>query len=194
MRPDQWIDDWQDVTDLEGALREACRRFLRAYGPARPAGFREWCGSAAFKAADARELFASLGDELEEIGVAGRTCFVRAGDRTFPEPSHQVRLLPEYDAYVMGFRERDELVPQPVRELVAVHGRGRYEGPAAVRFVLVDGIAAGIWDRHKRGKRLELDVRLTRRVSKAEREELQHEAERLGAFLGLEPVLRIESG
>ena len=75
-----------------------------------------------------------------------------AGDRSFPEPSHTVRLLPEYDAYVMGFREREELVPQPVRDLIASHGRGRYEGPAAVRLVLVDGIAAGLWERRKRGK------------------------------------------
>jgi hypothetical protein len=34
-RPDQWISYWQDV-DGTDALRTACRRFLRTYGPARP--------------------------------------------------------------------------------------------------------------------------------------------------------------
>ncbi|HEU5245054.1 MAG TPA: winged helix DNA-binding domain-containing protein [Gaiellaceae bacterium] len=192
-RPDQWIDGWHEMTDLHGALREACRRFLRTYGPARPNDFREWCGSAAFKTADARALFESLGDELEELDVAGRPHFVLSGDRSFAEPRHQVRLLPEYDAFVMGFRERDELVPQPVRDLVAAHGRGRYEGPAGVRFVLLDGIAAGLWERRKRGKRLELEVRLARQISRADRQELNREAERLGAFLGLEPALGIDS-
>jgi hypothetical protein len=139
-------------------------------------------------------LFESLGDELEELRVAGRPHFVLSGDRSFAPPRHQLRLLPEYDAYVMGFRERDELVPQPVRDLVAAHGRGRYEGPAAVRFVLVDGMAAGLWERRKHGKRLELNVRLARRIPKADQEELRHEAARLGAFLGLEPVLSIDSG
>jgi hypothetical protein len=104
-----------------------------------------------------------------------------------------VRLLPEYDVYVMGFRERDELVPEPVRELIASHGRGRYEGPAGVRLVLVEGIAAGLWERRKRGKRLELQVRLARRLGKARRTELEREAERLGAFLGLEPLLEVGS-
>jgi hypothetical protein len=141
---------------------------------------------------DGRTLFESLASELEEIGVEGRRSFVLAGDRAFPEPNNWVRLLPEYDVYVMGFRERDQLVPQRVRELVAEHGRGRYEGPAGVRFVLVDGVAAGLWERRKRGKRIELQVRLARPLRKSRRSELQHEAEQIGAFFGLEPVLTVE--
>ena len=192
VRPDQWIDGWRRLDDEAEALREVCRRFLRAYGPARPADFSEWFSSAAFKAAEARALFDELAGDLEEIGVENRHCFVLAGDRSFPAPTREVRLLPEYDVYVMGFRERDQLVPQPVRELVAEHGRGRYEGPAGVRFVLVDGIAAGLWERKKRGRRIELRVRLVRPPGKSRRAELEHEAERIGAFFGLEPVLTVE--
>jgi hypothetical protein len=140
----------------------------------------------------ARTLFGELA--LEEISVEGRQSFVLAGDDSFPSAAGRVRLLPEYDVYVMGFRERDQLVPAAVRELVAAHGRGRYEGPAGVRFVLVDGIAAGLWERKRRGRRIELRVRLARRVGKAIRAELELEAERVGAFLGLEPELGVESG
>jgi hypothetical protein len=61
-----------------------------------------------------------------------------------------------------------------------------------VRFVLVDGVAAGLWERRKRGKRIELQVRLARALRKSRRSELQHEAERIGAFFGLEPVLTVE--
>jgi len=193
-RPDRWIDGWREITDEREALREVCRRFLRTHGPARPADFTEWFGTAEFKAAEARTLFEELGAELDEIEVAGRARFVLAGDASFPAPSRGLRLLPEYDVYVMGFRERDELVPQPVRELVASHGRGRYEGPAGVRLVLVDGIAAGLWERRKRGRRIELQVRLARRLAKARRAELEREAERIGAFLGLEPVLSVDPG
>ena len=39
-RPDQWIDGWREV-DERPALLEACRRFLRTYGPARPQDFSE---------------------------------------------------------------------------------------------------------------------------------------------------------
>jgi hypothetical protein len=148
----------------------------------------------AFKVAEARALFDELGSDLEEVEVDGHSRFVLAGDRSFPTPSREVRLLPEYDVYVMGFRERDQLVSEPVRELIASHGRGRYEGPAGVRLLLVDGVAAGLWERRKRGKRIELKLRTAERLGKARRSELEHEAERIGTFLGLEPVLSVESG
>jgi hypothetical protein len=191
VRPDQWIDGWQEV-DQEDALLEVCRRYLRTYGPARPVDFQEWFGGRAFKPADARALFDSLGGELEEIDVESHRAYVLAGDTAFPSPQPSLRLLPEYDVYVMGFRERDHLVPPPVRDQVAAHGRGRYEGPAGVRFVLVDGVAAGLWERKKRGKRVELRVAPTRRLTRARRGELDSEAERIGAFVGLEPVLTID--
>jgi hypothetical protein len=193
VRPDQWIVGWRPIEEEDAALREVCRRFLRTYGPARPADFREWIGSPAFRTAEANVLFDDLAPELDEISVDGRRSFVLAGDTSFPAPTSTLRLLSEYDVYVMGFRERDRLVPDPVRELIASHGRGRYEGPAGSRLVVVDGIAAGLWGRRKRGKRIELDVRLARRLPKAGTHALRREADRLGAFLGLEPVLRISS-
>jgi hypothetical protein len=188
-RPDQWIDGWREMADEREALRETCRRFIHAYGPARPADFCAWVSSSAFKVGEARSLFDELA--LKAIDVEGGPRFVLAGDTSFPESASQVSLLPEYDVYVMGFRERDRLVPPVVRELVAQHGRGRYEGPAGVRFVLVDGIAAGLWERRKRGKRVELDVQLAGRIGKASRVALEREAERVGAFLELEPVLSV---
>lgn len=193
-RPDQWIGGWRDVADADEALREVCRRFLSAYGPARPVDFSEWFAPSALKVAGARKVFDELASDLDEITVAGQRRFVLKGDTSFPTPIPHVRLLPQYDVYVMGFRERDQLVPDPVQELIAADGRGRYEGPAGVRIVLVDGVAAGVWERKKRGRRLDLHVRLVRRLDKAHRAELEHEAERLGAFLMLGPVLthRIE--
>jgi hypothetical protein len=92
----------------------------------------------------------------------------------------------------MGFRERDELVPEEARRQVAAHGRGKYEGPAGVRFLMIDGIAAGLWERKKRGKRIELHVTPSSKLMRAERARLDAEVERVGAFLGLEPVLTVE--
>ena len=115
VRPDQWLDTWPEVDPPE-ALRTVCRRYVGAFGPTRPDAFREWFGSRAFRAADARALFASLGSELEEVDLDGRPAFVLAGDTRFEDDDRSVRLLPEYDVYVMCFRERDHLVPDTVRK------------------------------------------------------------------------------
>jgi hypothetical protein len=176
-RPDQWIDGWQTV-DAEAAVREVLRRFLWAYGPARQADFRAWFGDVSFDLLD-----------VEEVDVEGHRAFVLAGDTEFPDPEKSVRLLPEYDVYVMGFREREHLVPEGVRAQVAAHGRGRYEGPAGVRFLLVNGVTAGLWERKKSAKRVEIKVAPARRFRRAD---LGREVERYGAFLGVEPVLRVE--
>lgn len=190
-RPDQWVEPWEEVDEQE-ALREVCRRYLRTYGPTTPKDLREWLASRQFKVADARALFDSIATELELVDVEGHAAYVLSGDSDFPRSAASVRLLPEYDVYVMGFRERDHLVPEEIRRQVAAHGRGKYEGPAGVRFLMIDGIAAGLWERKKRGKRLELQVTPARKLTRAERAELDTEAERIGAFLGLEPVLTVE--
>lgn len=190
-RPDQWIEGWTEVDEQE-ALLEVCKRFVLTYGPTRAGDFRAWFGGSALTTADAQALFDSLGAELEVIELDGSTRYVAAGDTRLPRHASSVRMIPEYDAYVMGFREREQLVPDPVRQQSLRHGRGRFEGAAAVPLLLVDGVAAGVWTRKKRGKRLELYVTLARDLPRAQRTELDHEAERLGAFLGLQPSLTVD--
>jgi hypothetical protein len=190
-RPDQWLVRWEEVEEQE-ALREVCRRYLRTYGPARPKDFGEWFTSRWFRPAEARALFDSIGNELEMVDVEGHAASVLAGDIDFPQPETGVRLLAEYDVYVMGFRERDQLVPENARRQVAAHGRGKYEGPAGVRFLMIGGVAKGLWERKKRGKRIELKVMPSGKLTRAERGEIEREAERIGVFLGLEPVLTVE--
>jgi hypothetical protein len=177
VRPDQWLGRQMRVARAD-ALNEILRRFLWAYGPSRPQEFREWFG--------ADVAFDTLA--VEEVEVEGHRAFVLAGDTAFPELGKSVRLLPEYDVYVMGFREREQLVPPRVREQVAADGRGRYEGPTGVRFLLVDGGTAGLWRRKKTAKRLELAVAPAARVN---RTAVKAEAERYAGFLGVELALTV---
>jgi hypothetical protein len=180
VRPDKWIGGWTHI-NRDDALREVLRRFLHAYGPTRPADFRKWFGE--------EVSFDAVG--VEEVDVEGHRAFVLAGDTRFPELGKSVRLLPEYDVYVMGFREREQLVPPRVREQVAAHGRGRYEGPAGVRFLLADGVSAGLWERKKSPKRLEVTAAPAGRINRAA---VKAEVERFAAFLGVEPVLGFVDG
>jgi len=168
VHPGDWVGP-QKAWEPEEALREVARRYAATYGPAGHRQFRQWFGS--------RER------SFEELD--------------FPQPEAMaeavasVRLLPEYDVYIMGFREREHLVPPDVREQVKAHGKGRYEGPAGTPFLLIDGICAGIWSRKKSAKKIELIVEPARKLTRAEKTAVDAEADRIGAFLGLEPTLTI---
>lgn len=171
--------DWlgpQQAWEPAEALREAARRYAETYGPVSYRQFREWFTSRSFTAAAAQELFAGL--ELRE-------------PEPVPAAPLSVRLLPEYDPYVMGFREREHLVPDAVRAQVAAHGKGKYEGPAGTPFLLIEGECAGIWGRKQTAKRIDLLVQPVRKLTRAERDGVDAEAERIGAFLGLEPRIAI---
>ena len=58
-----------------------------------------------------------------------------------------------------------------------------------MRFLLVDGVTAGLWERKKMAKRLEVTVAPARRFN---RTALKREVERFATFLGVEPVLTVE--
>ena len=163
------VDDWlgpQQHWEPEEALQEVARRYATTYAPVGLRQLREW-------------LAAKV--DVDVPVVVAPT----AGVGSF------VRLLPEYDPYVMAFREREHLVPPEVRAQIAAHGKGRFEGPAGTPLLVVDGLAAGIWRRKKSAKRIELTVEPSRRLTRSERAGVEAEAERIGAFLGLEPVLRL---
>ena len=162
------VEDWlgpQRRWSPEAALAEVARRYATAYAPAGLQQLRKW-------------LAAKVDLDVPEAALES------AGGSS-------VRLLPEYDPFVMGFREREHLVPPEVVEQVKAHGKGRYEGAAGTPFLMVDGLAAGIWRRRKTAKRIELTVTPARRLSRAERASVAEEAERIGAFLGLEPRLAV---
>jgi hypothetical protein len=187
VHPDDWLGSQREWEPRQ-ALREVARRYLAAYGPATHREFREWFTARSFKPADAKAVFAEL--ELVEVDVEGGQAWLLEEEEPTP-PTSSVRLLPEYDVYVMGFRERDEFVPPAVRQQIRVHGKGRYEGPSATPFLLVDGVCAGVWRRRKTAKRIELTLEPARQLTADERARVESEAERIGAFYGLEPQLEL---
>jgi hypothetical protein len=128
-------DDWlgSDLPRLSrgDALIELARRYARAFGPAAPEDFAVWAG---LPLRDAR------------AGWTG----IASGDRevTAPEPP-DVRLLPAFDTYLLGYRSRDFAVP-------AEHARKVWPGGGIVRPTVVEnGRAVGTWRR--KGTAIEID-------------------------------------
>ena len=135
----------------EEALAELAARYLAAYGPAEAHDLRAWSG---LPAADVQD------------GVGGRAR-PGTGGATGTPARGVVRLLPAFDTYLLGYRER-AVAPE--------HARRVWPGGGWIHpVVLVDGVAAGTWRRA--GDVVEVDAF-------GELPALDGELEHLGRFLG----------
>jgi winged helix DNA-binding protein len=188
VRRDQWFGT-QAEHDPRDALAEILRRYLAGFGPATPRDFAQWVGGSHFKAKDAKALLESIADEFVEVDLDGKPAWRLAGKEPRPAAPAGVRLIPEYDVYVMGFREREHLFPPEAVARTKAHGKGRMEGPGALSWLVVDGAVAGTWSRKRVGKRVELHVEPFGKLTKAQRQGLADESDRIGALFELEPQL-----
>jgi hypothetical protein len=172
VRADEWLGGW-DERDPEASMLEVVRRFVRAYGPTTHAELADWL---ARRPGQARALLGRL--ELDEVDVEGTRRWVLAGD-TEPDGEDAVlRLLPQYDVYVVGSRPRERLMSPAARERVYSFRRGVYEGAVALATVLHHGRVAGLWERKAGRVAVEAFERLPKRA-------LEAEAHRLGGELEL---------
>jgi hypothetical protein len=170
MSPRRWLPE---AMPAEAALAELVRRFLYAYGPAAPADFGRWLGVSPTWAA---ELFARQ-DDLEEVDFEGRPAWTTAGDGMAVTKS--VRLLPYFDAYMIGGHPRAMLFP-------GVAGKRALTGGQAgnVPVLLVDGVVAGVWHQRKSGRRIAITVEPLARLSARQRSDVESEAERVARISG----------
>jgi hypothetical protein len=177
VRTEDWLGPLEQV-DGHAALREVCRRFLEAYGPATYVEFARWFYT---RPAAARELMASM--DLEPVEVEGWRAWIPRG--ATPEPPGvsqsqsdltRVHLLPQFDCYVVGSFPRDQLIPPNAPPAL----RRGTAAPFAV--VLIDGTVGGLWERRKRGDQLEVRVHTFEPLTSQQRREVEHQAERVGAI------------
>lgn len=173
-----WGVPWKRVARAR-AQEEAARRYLHAYGPATPQAFARWMH---IEPSEAKAVFDRLDVEPAAHGVVLR------GDTDDPAPPGPAvtRLVPQYDAYILGALPREHVVPPEAKARISTYKRGRWEGPAALPLVLVDGVVAGMWERKGRVVTVEPfgDADL-------DADALAAEVERLARFVGQEASLRV---
>jgi hypothetical protein len=123
--------------------------------------------------------------EMRAVSVAGKPAFVHASVKSPPrlKPGH-VRLLPNFDAYLLGHKGKDATV-EPTRYKKVFKNAG-WISPV----VLVDGRVRGTWSLERGGKGLVVRVAAFRTLSQAERDGVAEEAEAVGAFAGLAARVR----
>jgi DNA glycosylase AlkZ-like len=178
VRADVWIPKWQDVPreQAEGML---LRMYLRAFGPATAADFSLWTG---ISLTGAREIWGREEVGFASVNVEGWAAAVLREDLDELEQAEierpLVRLLPYFDSFLLGHKERDHLVPMKYRPNVY-----RAQGWIAP-VVLVDGRAVAVWGYTREGNRLRVQVTKFGSISRRITAGIREEARDLGRFLG----------
>ncbi|MFJ8233279.1 winged helix DNA-binding domain-containing protein [Streptomyces sp. NPDC094448] len=149
------LEDWLPATarfqwEGDDALAELARRYLAAHAPATPEDFAAWSGLPVGWARRAWKLLAESG-AITEYGaltvLAGRM-------RELPDSSGtpDVRMLPAYDNYLIGYCTREMSVP-------ALHQARVRPGGGLIRpTVIADGLAVATWTRGSGARSIQVDA------------------------------------
>jgi hypothetical protein len=178
VRPRQWLGTWRDV-DPEAALIEVARRYLRAYGPATKQDFARWWGT---WSGVGNAGWAGLAQERVTVSIEGQRADLLTADLERisadpPEPS--VRLLPNFDPYLMGHANRDHLFASEYRSRVS-----RTAGWISA-VVLVDGRVVATWTHAVAKRALTVTVDPFRKLSPSTLKGVRASADLLAAALSL---------
>jgi hypothetical protein len=126
------IDDWLPNAPAgpagDDALAELARRYFAAYSPATAHDFGAW------SALPHARAVALIRDELSPVDVDGRPGF-RLGEVA---SQRGVRLLPAFDNYLIGYKDRAAILDPALHERV-------YQGGMIRPTILVDGQVVGTW-------------------------------------------------
>jgi uncharacterized protein YcaQ len=178
VRRDQWLPALADLP-LAEAETALLRSYLQSYGPATLPDFAAWTG---MLVSDVLPVRKRLGDEVAEVDIEGKKALLLCQDlaaiQAIEAENQTVRLLPSFDAYLLGHRDKGHLVDEA--HYKQVYRKAGWLSPV----VLVSGRVAGIWSQARRGRRLCVTVQPFTALPGAVHEQIAAEAADLGRFLG----------
>lgn len=139
-RTEDWLGPVAVKWEEEEALAELLRRYLRAFGPASVHDFARWSGLGVREARRGKKL--NEGRLVEVDSQVGERLLMLPEQEAWLEEDEEepsARLLPAYDSFLLGYTNRDLIVPE-------AHAREVHPGGGVLRAtVLVNGIAVGNW-------------------------------------------------
>lgn len=182
VRADAWIPNWRDLP-VEEAEDMLLHRYLQAFGPATVADFSMWSG---ISLTESRRIWARGQGDLVTVNVEGMETSILQEDLNklaqakFENP--QIRLLPYFDSFLLGHKQREHLVEEQHRPKIY-----RPQG-WIFPVVLVDGRVTAVWEQARVGNRLQVKVTKFEPLSRHVVHGMQEEAQDLGRFLGIPNV------
>ena len=167
--------------DRDAALAELGRRYLQSHGPATIRDFVWWSG---LTVRDATMAFEANGPSLDQERAGGlRYWFVPARLRTSGSSGPTAYLFPNYDEFLIAYRDRELARAYPPAPPGSVR-RDRF-----AHHLVIDGQLRGSWMRTASRQHVRIDVATYGPLRRAERDAIEAAAERCGKFMNLRPIV-----
>jgi hypothetical protein len=161
----------------EEALVELTRRYFATRGPATLNDFTWWSG---LTMADAQEGIEALKSQFVGEIIDGKTYWFDSSVSPVKEKSPTAHLLPNYDEYFIGFKDRSAIGK------VARQAGIKSEDPAFLAHVIIlDGQLVGGWRRTFRKQSVQLEYVLIAELTMPQMRAVDRAASKYGEFLQL---------
>lgn len=170
------------VLERDAALFELARRYFTTRGPATVDDFAWWSG---LTKADGRRAVEMAATHLEHKSIAGRSYWFPAARGPARISTPLVHLLPNYDEYFIGLKDRTAFGTR----LESSGVKPRTDGLSG-HLLVINGQIVGGWRRTVVGRKMVIEPRLFIRLSEAERRAVARRARQLGEFLALPVDIR----
>ncbi len=162
--------------ERDEALLELTRRYFATRSPATPHDFAWWSG---LTVADATRGIQLAGSALEREIIADRTYWVDPSSHACGNPSSTAYLLPNYDEFFIGFKDRSASARR-LESANLVTG-----GSALIAHVItIDGQLVGGWKRAVEKDAVVVTLNVLTPLTRAEQRALRSALEAYGRFLG----------
>ncbi|MBI5889154.1 MAG: AlkZ family DNA glycosylase [Nitrosomonadales bacterium] len=176
---DEWVAPAKGKTRDE-ALAELALRYFTSRGPATLQDFIWWSG---LGAAEARAGFEAIKSNLLQEKVDKLTYWMPP-DTAVPGERASIILLPGFDEYLLGYKDRSAVLDSAHAEKVCPGGNGMFAST-----IVIDGRVAGTWKRAVKKSSVEIIASPFDPISKTERRAFSEAAERYASFISLPAVL-----
>jgi hypothetical protein len=162
----------------EESLAELTKRYFTTRGPATVNDFSWWSG---LTVSDAKRGVDMVRPRLVGEVVDGQLYWYAESKSSFMIKSPTVHLLPNYDEYFIGFKNRRAIGERLGESHVKMDGSA-----FLAHLVFIDGQLVGGWKRTLEKYKVVVELDIVLKISKTEMQAITNEAEQFGKFLGLQ--------
>jgi hypothetical protein len=179
------FDDWIRTSrqlDRDDALRTLAERFFRGHGPATLRDFVWWTG---LTVADAKVGLHLAQPSLERVTTDHAELWMSNEPRTTRPTASAAHLLPGFDEFMLGYRDRSAMVAPRHAGRVVPGSNGMF-----LSTLVFDGQVRGTWKRSTSAKAVVIEARPLVRLTAAQKKSFDLPRGRYSDFLGLPATLR----